>query len=119
MIRQIVRTPEGCCPPGRQREDPPARYQRALLVNEPHLDRARAGSFGSVAAQYDRIRPNYPDALIEDIAALRPAWVLDVWCGTGRPAAALVSCGLSVLTVQPDEQMASVARGHAIRNQGG
>jgi SAM-dependent methyltransferase len=40
--------------------------------------------------------------------------VLDVGCGTGRVAAALVSRGLSVLGVEPDELMAPVARGHGI-----
>jgi len=71
-------------------------------------------SFGSVAAQYDRCRPDYPDALFDDLAALRPAQVLDVGCGTGKAAAALVSRGLSVLGVEPDERMAAVPRGRGI-----
>jgi SAM-dependent methyltransferase len=83
-------------------------------MHEPHLDRARAGSFGSVAAQYDSYRPTYSEALIDDLAALRPAQVLDVGCGTGKAATALVSRGLSVLGVEPDEQMVGVARGHGI-----
>jgi SAM-dependent methyltransferase len=83
-------------------------------MHEPHLDRARAESFGSVAAQYDSYRPPYPDALIDDLAALCPARVLDVGCGTGKVAAALLGRGLSVLGVEPDEQMAAVARGHGI-----
>jgi SAM-dependent methyltransferase len=83
-------------------------------MDEPHRDRARAGSFGSVAEQYDRYRPVYPDGLIDDLAALRPAQVLDVGCGTGKAAAALVRRGLSVLGVEPDEKMAAVARGHGM-----
>ncbi len=85
-----------------------------LSVLNVHLDRARATSFGSVATQYDRYRPAYPDALFDDLAALRPAQVLDVGCGTGKAAAPLASRGLSLLGVEPDEQMAAVPRGRGI-----
>lgn len=81
---------------------------------ELHLDRARAGSFGPVADQYDRFRPTYPDALIDDLAGLRPAKVLDVGCGTGKVAVALAERGLSVLGVEVDQRMAEVAHGHGI-----
>jgi SAM-dependent methyltransferase len=79
-----------------------------------HLDRARAGSFGAVVEQYDRFRPTYPDALIDDLAGLRPAKVVDVGCGTGKVAVSLAARGLSVLGVEVDERMAEVARGHGI-----
>jgi 2-polyprenyl-3-methyl-5-hydroxy-6-metoxy-1,4-benzoquinol methylase len=85
-----------------------------VALDELHLDRARAESFGSVAEQYDRYRPTYPDALIDDLAALQPAQVLDVGCGTGKAAVALARRGLSVLGVELDERMADVARGHGI-----
>jgi SAM-dependent methyltransferase len=83
-------------------------------VHELHLDRERAGSFGPVAVQYDSYRPAYSDALIDDLAALQPAQVLDIGCGTGMVANALASRGLPVLGVEPDEEMAVVARGHGI-----
>src|SRR5664279_4318980 len=73
-----------------------------------HTDRARAESFGSVAAQYDHYRPSYPDALIADLAELVPSRTLDVACGTGKVAVALVACGMSVLGVEVDPQMAAV-----------
>jgi len=82
--------------------------------SELHTDRARAGSFGSVARQYDRHRPAYPGALIDDLAASRPSAVLDVGCGTGKAAVALAERGLSVLGVEPDERMAEVALGHGV-----
>ncbi|MEV0237841.1 methyltransferase domain-containing protein [Nonomuraea sp. NPDC050786] len=82
--------------------------------DEVYRDRARAGSFGSVAQQYDRYRPSYPEALLDDLAASRPARVLDVGCGTGKVAVALAGRGLSVLGVEADERMAQVARGHGI-----
>jgi SAM-dependent methyltransferase len=75
-----------------------------------HLDRARAETFGSAAADYDRYRPRYAEALFDDLAGLRPRRVLDVGCGTGPVAAALVARGLSVLGVEPDPRMADVAR---------
>jgi SAM-dependent methyltransferase len=83
-------------------------------MREPHLDRARAESFGSVAAMYHSHRPAYSDALLDDLTALRPAQSLDVGCGTGMVAAALADRGLPVLGVEPDEQMAAIARGHGV-----
>lgn len=85
-----------------------------MAPDELHLDRARAESFGSVAEQYDRYRPAYPDALIDDLAALQPRQVLDVGCGTGKAAVALARRGLPVLGVELDERMADVARRYGI-----
>jgi SAM-dependent methyltransferase len=81
---------------------------------EPHRNRARARSFGSVAALYDSHRPAYAEALFDDLAALHPAQVLDVGCGTGKVANALLRRGHTVLGVEPDEQMATVARGYGV-----
>lgn len=85
-----------------------------------YRDRARAESFGSVAADYDRYRPGYPDALLDELAAVatrasdgRPA-VLDVGCGTGKAARPLRERGLDVLGLEPDARMAEVARGHGV-----
>lgn len=83
-------------------------------MSELHLDRARAASFGSVAQLYDRYRPAYPGALIDDLAALAPVRALDVGCGTGQVAVALAGRRVPVLGVEPDEQMAAVAQGHGI-----
>ncbi|MEU6787352.1 class I SAM-dependent methyltransferase [Nonomuraea angiospora] len=82
--------------------------------HELHLDRARATSFGSVAEQYDRYRPECPDELIDELTASRPTRVLDVGCGTGKVARTLARRGLTALGVEADERMADVARGHGI-----
>lgn len=82
--------------------------------NDLHLDRARAESFGSIADAYDRHRPAIADALMDELAALRPSSVLDVACGTGRAARALMARGLPVLGVELDERMAAVARAHGV-----
>lgn len=83
-------------------------------VDELHADRARAESFGSIAQQYDRYRPTYPDALLDDLADLNPMQVLDLGCGSGKAAVGLARRGLSVLGVEVDDRMADVARGYGI-----
>ena len=67
-----------------------------------------------MARQYERYRPTYPEALLDDLATLRPAQVLDVGCGTGKIAVGLAGRGLSVHGVELDPRMAEVARGHGI-----
>ncbi len=75
-----------------------------------YKDRTRAGSFGEDAVQYDRARPGYPQALVDDLVAGDPRRVLDVGCGTGLAARLLVARGCQVLGVEPDVRMAEVAR---------
>ncbi len=72
--------------------------------------RNRAEVFGTVADAYDRYRPEYPDALIDDLVALRPRRVLDIGAGTGKATRQLVAHGLDVLAVEFDPKMAEVAR---------
>lgn len=85
-----------------------------MPVNDVHADRDRAESFGSMAEMYDRHRPSYPDDLIRDLVALEPAAVLDVGCGTGKAAVALIEHGVSVLGLEPDPRMAEVSRRHGV-----
>jgi SAM-dependent methyltransferase len=84
-----------------------------------YRNRARAESFGRVAETYDRARPSYPGALIDDLVALGPHDVLDVGTGTGRAAELLMARGLSVLGVEVDAQMAAVARSHGVATEVG
>jgi len=79
-----------------------------------HSDRTRAESFGTVAEQYDRLRPGYPDAVLADLLALRPGDALDVGCGTGKASLPLARAGVRVLGVEVDERMSAVARGHGL-----
>ena len=79
-----------------------------------HEDRARALSFGGVAALYDKARPSYPPALIDALMDLSPRRVLDVGCGTGKAGRLLVERGCDVLGVEPDPAMAAIARSHGI-----
>ncbi|GAA0675192.1 class I SAM-dependent methyltransferase [Kitasatospora atroaurantiaca] len=76
-----------------------------------------AGSFGSVAAEYDAGRPSYPDQLFDELERLsgRPlkgADVLDVGAGTGIATRLLAARGARVTAVEPSPGMA--ARLHAV-----
>ena len=70
--------------------------------------------FGEVAEQYDRVRPGYPESLVDEVmasASLQPGdAVLEVGCGTGKATASLAARGLRILAIEPDENMAAVAR---------
>ncbi|WP_375487160.1 class I SAM-dependent methyltransferase [uncultured Jatrophihabitans sp.] len=79
-----------------------------------YRDRRRAESFGSIAEQYDRARPPYPGALLDELATLGGVDVLDVGCGTGKAAVMLAERGMRVLGVEPDAGMAAVAREHGV-----
>jgi SAM-dependent methyltransferase len=84
------------------------------LDDRSHTNRVRAESFGAVSLAYDRARPGYPAALVDDLLAGYPADVLDVGCGTGKAARLIAERGVAVLGVEVDERMAAVARAHGI-----
>lgn len=75
----------------------------------------RSRVFGTVAHEYDRIRPGYPAALFDDVTAgLEPgAPVLDVGAGTGRATLELASRGFAVTAIEPDPAMAALLRDRA------
>ena len=70
--------------------------------------------FGEIAELYDRSRPSYPDALVDDLVQLaelrgdRP--VLEIGAGTGKATVAFASRGIPVLALEPSEAMAAYAR---------
>jgi SAM-dependent methyltransferase len=76
-----------------------------------HQVRQVAESFGADAERYDRARPRYPDALVEQIVAASPGRdFLDVGTGTGIAARQFQAAGCHVLGIDPDERMAALAR---------
>lgn len=79
-----------------------------------YRERDRAGSFGEDAELYDRARPRYPSAMVDDLLGDGTPDVLDVGCGTGIAAEAFVARGCRVLGVEPDARMAAVARAKGI-----
>jgi len=73
------------------------------------IDRARARSFGPVAAAYAEFRPGYPRAAVEwalrpVLGASAPPRLLDLGAGTGKLTAALLEFG-PVTAVEPDDGM--------------
>jgi SAM-dependent methyltransferase len=79
-----------------------------------HANRLRAGSFGEDALLYDRARPSYPDAMIDDLVKDSPRAVLDVGCGTGISTRAFSGRGCNVLGIEPDARMAAIAVEHGL-----
>jgi SAM-dependent methyltransferase len=73
-----------------------------------------AQRFGAVAGLYDRARPVYPQALVDDLLAPEPRDVLDVGCGTAKAGRLFVGPGRRVLGVEPDPLMADVARRYGV-----
>jgi SAM-dependent methyltransferase len=77
------------------------------------IDHDRRLSFGRVADQYERSRPDYPAQLVEDVIAYAPVGpgsaVLEIGAGTGKATRMFCSRGLSVVAVEPDGEMAAVA----------
>ena len=77
------------------------------------MDPRRARVFGEVSELYEQRRPGYPDALFDAVLAApsgRVARGLEAGAGTGRATKALASRGLRIDAVEPDAQMAAVAR---------
>lgn len=71
----------------------------------------RARSFGAVAAEYDRVRPGYPSALVDAVlehCGGPGAAALEVGAGTGKATAAFAGRGLRITAVEPDPAMAEV-----------
>lgn len=74
-------------------------------------DRVRALVFGEVADEYDRVRPGYPPALIEDMLSYSsPTTALEIGAGTGKATLAVASRGVQITALEPDPAMALVLR---------
>ena len=70
--------------------------------------------FDTVAAEYDRHRPTYPDELIEHACRAGGLTagdrVLEIGCGTGQLTRGLVDRGLRVTAVEPGANLVALAR---------
>jgi SAM-dependent methyltransferase len=72
--------------------------------------------FDQHAEAYDRFRPTYPDAVIDEVLGPEPTAldVLDVGCGTGIASRQMAQRGAKVLGVELAPRMAEIARSHGI-----
>ena len=70
--------------------------------------------FGEVADLYDRHRPSYPTALVDDLLAESAipegGRALEVGAGTGKATELFAARGAAVLAVEPSPAMAAVGR---------
>jgi len=81
----------------------------------PDEDRERLrGTFNRVAATYDRVRPDYPPPLFDDLIALAGLTpgdhLLEVGCGTGKATLPLARRGFRITAIEPGPDLAAVAR---------
>src|SRR5580704_17276151 len=86
-----------------------------LPGSNPDQFRQVAEGFGANAGRYDRARPSYPRAMVDQVLTTSPGRrVLDVGCGTGIVARLFQAAGAEVLGVDPDERMAAQARARGL-----
>jgi 2-polyprenyl-3-methyl-5-hydroxy-6-metoxy-1,4-benzoquinol methylase len=76
----------------------------------------RSRLFDQHAEAYDRFRPTYPDAVIDELLVPMPVGldVLDVGCSTGIASRQIAQRGATVLGVEFAPRMAHIARGHGV-----
>jgi SAM-dependent methyltransferase len=77
------------------------------------LARGYGKVFNEVALEYDRNRPAYPDALIDEACEVAGIGdgdrVLEVGCGTGQLTRSLLARGLRVTALEPGDQLIRLA----------
>jgi SAM-dependent methyltransferase len=82
-------------------------------MSDGTLARSYGKVFNEVAAEYDRNRPTYPDALVDqacEVAAITNGdRVLEIGCGTGQLTRSLLERGLRVTALEPGDQLIAVA----------
>jgi SAM-dependent methyltransferase len=83
----------------------------------PDEDRLRLrGTFNGVAGSYNRVRPDYPRELFDDliaIAGLAPGdHLVEAGCGPGKATLPLARRGFRVTCLEPGPDLAAAARRH-------
>jgi SAM-dependent methyltransferase len=80
-----------------------------VIVNRDER-RGRATSFASVASEYERARPGYPEEAVRWLAGDEPRDVVDLGAGTGKVTRGLVALGHRVTAVEPLPEMLAELR---------
>ena len=82
-------------------------------MSDAALARSYGKVFNEVAVEYDRNRPSYPDALVDqacEVAGIRDGGrVLEIGCGTGQLTRSLLERGLRVTALDPGDQLIGIA----------
>ncbi len=77
-------------------------------MSDVATDADRSRSFGTIAADYDRVRPSPAPEALDWLLPERRDLVVDVGAGTGLFSRALASRGAHVVAVEPDDRMRAV-----------
>ncbi len=82
-------------------------------MSDGTLARNYGNVFNEVSLEYDRNRPTYPDALVDqacEVAGITDGdRVLEVGCGTGQLTRSLLARGLCVTALEPGDQLIRIA----------
>ena len=82
-------------------------------MSDGTLARSYGKVFNEVAVEYDRNRPAYPDALVDqacEVAGITDGdRVLEIGCGTGQLTRSLLARGLRVTALEPGDQLILLA----------
>jgi SAM-dependent methyltransferase len=82
-------------------------------MSDGTLARSYGKVFNEVAVEYDRSRPAYPDALVDEACAVAGIGdgdrVLEIGCGTGQLTRSLLARGLRVTALEPGDQLIRIA----------
>jgi SAM-dependent methyltransferase len=85
-------------------------------MSDGTLARSYGKVFNEVAVEYDRNRPTYPDALVDqacEVAGITAGdAVLEIGCGTGQLTRSLLARGLRVTALEPGDQLIGIAEGN-------
>jgi SAM-dependent methyltransferase len=82
-------------------------------MSDGTLERSYGKVFNEVALEYDRNRPTYPDALVDqacEVAGIGDGdRVLEIGCGTGQLTRSLLVRGLRVTALEPGDRLILIA----------
>src|ERR1700749_200097 len=89
------------------------RWQNGPVHAEEDRERLRQ-TFDQAAERYDRVRPDYPEALFDDLVALARLTtgdhLIEVGCATGKATRPLARRGFRSTCVELGPALAAVAR---------
>ncbi len=78
------------------------------------IDREQKTTFGRISELYEKTRPSYPQALIDDIITFssisQNGKILDVGCGSGQATLPFAQHGFNVLGIDISQDLVGIAR---------